>query len=104
MRNALYLEFEAVLAGDDLFIAASISSDDRAELLDAVLSACEWVSVSFLWRPNLPDESDNHLIELAIAGNADSIITHNTRDIATGELVFDGINTVTPANWLKEND
>ena len=104
MGNALYLAYEAVLARDNLTTAASISSDDRAELLDAALSACEWVSVSFLWRPSLPDESDNHLIELAIPGNADSIITHNTRDIATGELVFEGINTVTPANWLKEND
>ena len=104
MSNALYLEYEAVLARDDLFAPVSISSDNRVALLDAVLSACEWVSVTFLWRPNLPDESDNHLIELAIAGNADSIITHNTRDVATGELVFDGINVVTPANWLEEND
>ena len=87
-----------------MFTAASISPGDRAELLDAVLSACEWVSVTFLWRPNLPDESDNHLLELAIAGNADAIITRNTRDIATGELVFDGINVVTPATWLKESD
>ena len=104
MSNALYLEYEAVLARDNLFTAASISPDDRVALLDAVLSVCEWVSVTFLWRPNLPDESDHHLIELAIAGNADSIITRNTRDIATGELVFDEINIVTPANWLKEND
>ena len=104
VSNALYLEYEDVLARDDLFPAESISTGDRKELLDAVLSTCEWVSVSFLWRPNLPDESDNHLIELAIAGNADSIITRNTKDIATGELIFDGINIVTPADWPKDND
>ena len=42
------------------------------------------------------DESDNHLIELAIAGNAESIITGNTRDFAACELVFDSIRIVTP--------
>ena len=66
-------------------------------LLEAVLSLCEWVNISFLWRPNLPDESDNHLIELAVAGNAESIITGNTKDIVAGEFVFDLIRIVTPA-------
>ena len=102
--NALFLEYEDVLAREELFTAASITSNDRAALLDAVLSVCEWVNITFLWRPNLPDESDNHLIELAIAGNAESIITGNSRDIAAGELVFDSIRIVTPGNWLKEND
>lgn len=104
LSNALFLEYENVLAREELFSAASITAKDRAALLDAVLSICEWVSISFLWRPNLPDESDNHLIELAVAGNAESIITANTKDIAAGELVFDRIQVVTPANWLKEVD
>ena len=104
LSNALFLEYEDVLAREELFSAASITAKDRAALLDAVLSICEWVSISFLWRPNLPDESDNQLIELAVAGNAESIITANTKDIAAGELVFDRIQVVTPANWLKEVD
>lgn len=104
LSNALFLEYEDVLAREELFSAASITAKDRAALLDAVLSICEWVSISFLWRPNLPDESDNHLIELAVAGNAESIITANTKDIAAGELVFDRIQVVTPASWLKEVD
>ena len=88
LSNALFLEYEDVLAREELFSAASITAKDRAALLDAVLSICEWVSISFLWRPNLPDESDNHLIELAVAGNAESIITANTKDIAAGEAGF----------------
>ena len=89
---------------DELFQGASITSQDRAVLLDAFLSVCEWVSITFLWRPNLPDESDNHLIELAVAGHAESIITGNTKDIAGGELIFDTIQIVTPGTWLKEDD
>ena len=104
LSNALFLEYEDVLAREELFAASSISSKDRLALLEAVLSICEWVSISFLWRPNLPDESDNHLIELAVAGNAESIITGNTKDIVARELVFDLIRIVTPANWLKGDD
>ena len=47
------------------------------------------------------DEADNHLIELAVAGNADTIITHNTKDLAQGELRFPGLNIQTPAQFLK---
>lgn len=104
VSNALFREYEDVLARDELFAAALITSQDRAVLLDAFLGVCEWVSITFLWRPNLPDESDNHLIELAVAGHAESIITGNTEEIGVGELIFDTIRIVTPGTWLKEAD
>ena len=102
--NALFLEYEDVLSREQLFAAAPIGPADRAALLNAVLGVCQWINIAFLWRPNLPDESDNHLIELAVAGNADSIVTGNARDIAAGELLFDGFRVVTPGDWLKEDD
>ena len=36
-----------------------------------------WVVVYYGWCPNLPDEADNHLIELALAGGPATIVTHN---------------------------
>ena len=36
----------------------------------SLISRRTWVRVYYLWRPNLPDEADNHLVELAVAGNA----------------------------------
>ena len=101
--NALFLEYEEVLATEARFTAASITSNDREALLEALLSVCERVDITFLWRPNLPDVSDIHPIELAIAGNAECIVTGNTRDVAAGELVFDSMRVVTPVNWLKED-
>ena len=103
VSNAFFLEYEDVLARDELFAGASITSQDRAVLLDAFLSVCKWIGITFLWRPNLPDESDNHLIELAVAGHAESVITGNTKDIARGELIFDTIRIVTPGIWLEED-
>ncbi len=102
--NALFLEYEDVLAREELFAAAPISPEDRAALLDAVLGVCQWINVSFLWRPNLRDESDNHLIELAVAGNAEWIVTNNEKDFAAGELIFGGFRVVTPGAWLMEDD
>ena len=84
--NALFLEYEDVLSREELFAAAPVGSEDRTALLDAVLGVCRWVNISFLWHPNLPDEADNHLIELAVAGNADWIVTGNTRDISYGRI------------------
>lgn len=68
--NALFLEYEDVLSRDRLFEGAGINAEERSALLDAVLSVCRWTNVAFLWRPNLPDEADNHLIELAVAGSS----------------------------------
>ena len=65
--NALFLEYEDVVSREELFAAALIGPADREVLLDAFLGACRWIDIAFLWRPNLPDESDNHLVELAVA-------------------------------------
>ena len=65
------------------------------------LGVRQWINISYLRRPNLRDESDNHPVELAVAGNAAWIVTGNARDVAEGELVFDGFRVVTPGEWLK---
>ena len=101
--NALFLEYEDVLSRRALFAAAPIGPADRAALLDAFLAACEWVDIAFLWHPNLPDESDNHLVELAIAGNAACIVTGNARDFAAGDLVFDDLRVIPPGDRVKES-
>ena len=46
------------------------TADERHEVLAALARQARWVTVYYGWRPNLPDEGDNHLIELALAGGA----------------------------------
>ena len=48
------------------------------------------------------DDSANHLIELALAGRAAGIVTHNVRDLDRGELIFDHLRSLTPAQCLEE--
>ena len=102
MGNALYAEHEAVLARKALFDRSPLSSAEREQLLDAYLSVCRWVPISYLWRPNLRDEADNHLIELAVAGNGSWIVTGNIADLGSGELLFPRIRIVTPTQFMTE--
>ena len=102
MGEALYAEHEAVLSREQKFARCALPSRERAELLDAYLRVCRWTKVYFLWRPNLPDESDNHLVELAMAGGAEVIVIKNVRDIRAGELKFPGLRILKPEQLLKE--
>ena len=54
------------------------------------------------WRPNLADEGDNHLIELALAGGAMAIVTHNLRDLRNGQLHLGNLRVMTPAQCVEE--
>jgi predicted nucleic acid-binding protein len=84
----------------EVFSDCPINRSEREALLAGFLSVCEWVEVFFLWRPNLPDEGDNHVLELAVAGGAQVVVTQNVRDFR-GELRFPRIKVLTPAQYLK---
>lgn len=101
MGAALFSEYEDLLGRESLMAKSPLPATERRELFEAFLSVCEWVRIYFLWRPNLPDEADNHLVELAIAGGAESIVTNNTRDVRGGELSFPQLQILTPAQFLK---
>ena len=67
MGAALINEYEAVLSRGALFKKCVLTAEEREELLDAFLSVCRWTRIYYLWRPNLPDDEDNQVVELAIA-------------------------------------
>jgi uncharacterized protein len=102
MGTALLAEYEDLLARDALMTSSRLSRDERHELLDIFLSCCDWTRVYFVWRPNLQDEADNHLIELAVAGAASFVVTRNLRDLNRAELKFPGLRCVDPASFIKE--
>ena len=99
---ALFTEYEDVFARESLWRKTSISKLDREELLAGLASVAEWIEVYFLWRPNLRDEGDNHLIDLAVAGGAQAIVTRNVRDFNASELQFPDLKVLTPQQCLKE--
>ena len=99
--TALFQEYEAVLGRNALMRNSPLSTADRRSLFEALLSVADWVKVYYSWRPNLPDEGDNHLIELAVAGGAEGIVTNNTDDLKNGELLFPSVSILTPVQFLE---
>ena len=99
MGHKLLLEFEDVIRRPGLFETSPATPEDRDALFHGFLSVCRWVSIYFLWRPNLPDEADNHVLELAVAGGATVVITHNVSDFI-GELRFPDVQILTPRQFL----
>lgn len=97
--NALWLEYEDLL--NRPVWTDETSDEERRAVLAALGRRGRWVSVYFGWRPNLPDEGDNHLIELAVAAQVQAIVTHNVRDVARGELVWKGLRVLTPPQCLE---
>jgi putative PIN family toxin of toxin-antitoxin system len=101
MGDALFFEYEDLLGRGALMKACPISPSERRVLLEALLSVSTWVKIYYLWRPNIPDEADNHLIELALAGHADAIVSNNVRDLRSGGLNFPDLQILTPTEFLK---
>ena len=102
MGQALFAEYESVLSRPDIFVRSPISAEDRNTLWAAFASCCHCVRVYYLWRPNLPNEADNHVIELAVAGGAEAVVTYNKRDFERAELHFPRLRVVTPSQLIGE--
>lgn len=82
----------------------ALNFEEREILFNALYSVCRLIDVSYLWRPNLQDEGDNFIVELAVAGNAHYIVTKNLKDFRQSELVFDSFKVITPKQLLENPD
>lgn len=100
--DALYYEYDSVLRRDHLFRNSTFTERERQMFFDDFCSICKWVPIYFHWRPNLPDEGDNHLIELGRAGNAKHIITWNRKGFRRADLIIDDLMIVTPEDFMSE--
>ncbi len=101
ISNALFLEYEDVSKRKRVLDVCPLKSREIAELLNAFYSVSDWVPIYYLWRPNIIDEDDNFLIELALAGNATHIVTNNISDLKNAELKFPELKIVTPVKLLR---
>ena len=101
MGNSLFLEYESVILREEIITKSTLTKQEIFTLLDAFMSVCQWVDIYYLWRPNLRDEADNHLIELAIAGNAQIIVTKNIKDFLNSDLIFPNLSILKPEQIIK---
>ena len=101
MSNTLFLEYEAISSRESILKQCPLTPGVIRELLNAFYIVCQWTPIYYLWRPNLPDENDNFLIELAVAGNASCIVTNNIKDLRGSELIFPDIQILSPKELLE---
>jgi putative PIN family toxin of toxin-antitoxin system len=97
----LFAEYESVLGRQETQRRCPLTVAQQCRLFDAFLARTRLVEVYYRWRPNLPDEGDNHDLELAVAAGDAPIVTFNRRDFRGGELRFPSILVQTPTAWLR---
>jgi putative PIN family toxin of toxin-antitoxin system len=101
MGNNLFLEYESVILREEIITQCTLTKQEIFTLIDAFMSVCQWIDIYYLWRPNLRDEADNHLIELAIAGNAQIIATKNIKDFLNSDLIFPNLSILKPEQIVR---
>ena len=100
MGSTLFAEYEDVINRTEIRKLTKRSVSEVNLFLDALYSKTEWSKIYYRWRPNLKDESDNHLIELATSSGAECIVTNNTKDLLSGDLKF-AFKILTPKQLLE---
>lgn len=93
----LALEYEAVLMRQRREL--NLSYLDVTDLVDAVCSLSQHHNIHFLWRPSLPDEKDEMILELAVAARCEYIITYNQRDFRGADQF--GLKILKPRTFLQ---
>jgi putative PIN family toxin of toxin-antitoxin system len=101
MGNALFAEYESVMERAEIIARCPLDRTEIIDLLAAFVSVSEWVNIYYSWRPNLRDEGDNHIIELAVAGNAKIVATNNIKDFKGAKLVFPDLLILTPEQIIR---
>jgi len=97
----LFLEYEDVLKRPEQRLVHGLTPDQVDEFLAEMAALIEPVEVHFQWRPQSRDPNDEMLLEAAINGRADALVTYNTSDFRAAEARF-GIRVVTPSELLKK--
>jgi predicted nucleic acid-binding protein len=101
LSAALFLEYEDTLKRPEIRLATDRSEEDVDGFLAALASAAEAVDVNFRWRPELSDPKDEVVLEAAVNGEADALVTHNLRDFEPAKRLF-GLRVLLPRDVLKE--
>jgi putative PIN family toxin of toxin-antitoxin system len=96
---AMVLEYETICMMAEHRLAAGASARDVCNMIDALVEISEPVEVHYQWRPQLSDAGDEMVLEAAINGRADAIVTFNRKDYGSGPSRF-GVDVLSPREAL----
>jgi len=98
---ALFLEYEEVIYREEHRVVHGLSDELLEEFLLGLAAMMTPVRVYYQWRPQMMDADDELVLEAALNGRADKIVTHNLRDFLSAGSRF-GLSVVTPASFVQE--
>ncbi len=96
---AIMLEYEAVLKRGEHLTVAGLTADDVDDVLDALCIFAKPVTNHYRWRPALTDPDDDLVLETAVNGGADAIVTFNQSDFRLASSIF-GVQVLLPRDAL----
>jgi predicted nucleic acid-binding protein len=96
----VFLEYEAVLKRPEQRAVTGFGEAEVDTLLDELALLCEPIEVHFRWRPMTADPDDDLILEAAVNGRADALVTYNVRDFAHAAGRF-GIPVLLPRDVLQ---
>ena len=91
----LAIEYEAICRKSEHRQAVGLSQRQVDVFLDAVIAMAEPVETHFLWRPQLRDPNDEMVLEAAVNGRANALVTFNLRDFGHVPKRF-GVDVLLP--------
>jgi putative PIN family toxin of toxin-antitoxin system len=94
----LLFEYEAALKRPG--VGSRLPRRRVDEVLDYLAATARRHHIHYLWRPVLKDPGDDLVLEVAVAGGCQAVVTYNRRDFAGAEQF--GIRVLTPAQFLAE--
>jgi len=97
---SMMLEYEAVLKRPENLRAAGLTLAEIDDFLDSFALLVVPAPSYFLWRPALRDPADEHVLEAAVNGQADAIVTFKLRHYQTAVQQF-GIALLRPGEALR---
>ena len=98
----LFKEYEDVLKREKSLKDFELNIEDIDKFLRFIAYIEKSYKTYFLFRPNLKDENDNMVVELAITSQSDYLVTSNIKDFKNAELKFDQLKKiVTPGEFAK---
>ncbi|MBA3446953.1 MAG: putative toxin-antitoxin system toxin component, PIN family [Pseudaminobacter sp.] len=99
----LLLEYESVCSRQEHLHASGLSASEVGQVLDVLVAIATPVEISFIWRPQLRDAADEMVLETAVNGMADVIVTFNARDFRPALSTFN-LSITSPKNALVRID
>ena len=94
----LVLEYEAVAKRSRWH--GKPSWNHVLSILDYLCAVGQQQQIHFLWRPRARDPKDDMVLEVAVAGQCDCIVTYNKKDFAEAKSF--GVKLFTPKEFLEK--